>query len=66
VIVLHFVTSSKWRLILIVVFALAFTMTMSFTTDAKRSEIFAAAAGFVAVQVVYVGSVGSSQALIAG
>ena len=57
VITLHFVTNSNWRLSLIVVFTLAFTTSMSVTTKAKRSEIFAAAAAFVAVQVVYVGSV---------
>ncbi|QIW98889.1 hypothetical protein AMS68_004407 [Peltaster fructicola] len=57
VVVLHFVTNPEWRLLLIVLFTLSFTTIMSFATEAKTSEIFVAAAGFVAVQVVYVGSV---------
>jgi hypothetical protein len=56
VIVLHFLQSSTTRLLVIVIFSLAFTFAMAFFTDARRSEIFAAAAAFIAVQVVYVGS----------
>jgi len=56
VVILHFVDSSSIRLLLIVIFSLAFTFCIAFLTDARTSEVFAAAAGFVAVQVVYVGS----------
>lgn len=44
------------RLVAIVAFSLSFTLVLVLTTDAERSEIFAASAGFVAVQVAYVGS----------
>lgn len=57
VVILHFVTNPNNRLALIVVFTLVFTASMALFAGAKRSEIFAAAAAFVAVQVVYVGSV---------
>ena len=56
IIVLHFLNSATMRLIVIVAFSSSFTLVLVLTTDAKRSEIFAASAGFVAVQVVYVGS----------
>ena len=56
VIVLHFVTNENWRLAVIVIFTLCFAATLVFCTRAERSQIFAATAAFVAVQVVYVGS----------
>ncbi|MCJ1227007.1 hypothetical protein MMC12_003662 [Toensbergia leucococca] len=62
VITLHFVNSADSRLIIIIVFSLAFQGLMVLATEAKRSEVFAATAAFVAIQVVYVGSAsGSSQ-----
>ena len=56
VIALHFVETSSARLTLIVVFTVIFAFIMSTMTGAKRSEIFATTAAFVAVQVVYIGS----------
>ncbi len=62
VITLHFVNSADARLIIIVVFSVAFQGLVVLATEAKRSEVFAATAAFVAIQVVYVGSaLGSSQ-----
>lgn len=62
VITLHFVNSADMRLIIIVVFSLAFQGLVVLATEAKRSEVFAATAAFVAIQVVYVGAaLGSSQ-----
>lgn len=61
VITLHFVKSANMRLIVIVVFSLAFQGLVVLATEARRSEVFAATAAFVAIQVVYVGSaLGSS------
>jgi hypothetical protein len=57
VITLHFVTDADARLGVIVAFTLAFTAVLVSTTEATRSEVFAATAAFVAVQVVYVGNV---------
>jgi hypothetical protein len=56
IIILHFLENANSRLIVIVSFSLAFTAALVLGTNAKRSEIFAASAAFVAVQVVYVGS----------
>jgi hypothetical protein len=56
VIVLHFIRDPDMRLVVIVIFSLVFTACMVQFTDARRSEVFAATAAFVAVQVVYVGS----------
>ena len=56
VMALYFVETSSARLTLIVVFTVTFAFIMSTMTGAKRSEVFAATAAFVAVQVVYVGS----------
>ena len=56
VIVLHFVKSANYRLIVIVLFSLSFVVAMSVLTQAKRSELVAATAAFIAVQVVYIGS----------
>lgn len=62
VITLHFVKSADARLIIIVVFSVAFQGLVVLSTEAKRSEVFAATAAFVAIQVVYVGSaLGSGQ-----
>lgn len=62
VITLHFVNSADMRLIIIVVFSVAFQGLVVLATEAKRSEVFAATAAFVAIQVVYVGgALGSSQ-----
>jgi hypothetical protein len=62
VITLHFVNSADMRLIVIVVFSLAFQGLVVLATEATRSEVFVATAAFVAIQVVYVGSaLGSSQ-----
>lgn len=57
VITLHFLPSATERLVVIVIFTLVFTGLMALVTEAKRPEIFMATAAFVAVQVVYVGSV---------
>src|SRR5436853_43318 len=54
VMALYFVQTSSARLTLIVVFTVTFAFIMSTMTGAKRSEVFAATAAFVAVQVVYV------------
>lgn len=56
VIVLHFIQDDDWRLAVIVIFSLIFTLTMAMCTSADRAQIFAATAAFVAVQVVYVGN----------
>ena len=56
VIALHFVSTPNARLGFIVGFTIAFVLLTVFTTEAKRSEVFAATAAFVAVQVVYVGA----------
>lgn len=62
VITLHFVNSADVRLIIIVVFSLAFQGLVVLATEATRSEVFVATAAFVAIQVVYVGSaLGSNQ-----
>jgi hypothetical protein len=56
VITLHFVQSANARLVVIVVSSLVFTEMVVLTTQATRSEVFAASAAFIAIQVVYVGS----------
>jgi hypothetical protein len=56
VIVLHFIQNSDMRLVAVVLFSFTFTCAMGIFTEAKRGEVFAASAAFVAVQVVYVGS----------
>ena len=56
VVVLHFLNNASYRLVVVVVSSLAFTTAMVTLTEAKRSEIFAAAAAFIAVQVVYLGA----------
>lgn len=56
VVVLHFIDNATGRLAVIVCFSVAFILALTLGTDATRSEIFAASAAFVAVQVVYVGS----------
>lgn len=56
VIALHFVSTPFARLGAIVGFTLGFVLLIIFTTEATRSEVFAATAAFVAVQAVYVGS----------
>lgn len=57
VIVLHFVTDPDHRLIIVVAFSLSFTVAMTVLSGAKRAELVAASAAFVAVQVVYIGNV---------
>ena len=47
--------NSDSRLMVLIIFSLAFTGLLVFGTEARRSEVFAASAAFVAVQVVYVG-----------
>lgn len=56
VIALHFVSTPNARLGAIVGFTMAFVVLTIFATEARRSEIFAATAAFVAVQVIYVGA----------
>jgi hypothetical protein len=56
VIALHFLKTPDARLGAIVGFTFAFVSLIVFTTEAKRSEVFAATAAFVAVQVIYVGA----------
>ena len=56
VIALHFISTPNARLGAIVGFTFAFVLLMVFTTQAKRNEVFAATAAFVAVQVIYVGA----------
>ncbi|KAH8157135.1 hypothetical protein CIB48_g11112 [Xylaria polymorpha] len=53
IVVLTYVSNTNRRLVLIILFTLAFSLAMSFVSDAKRKEIFAATAAFVAVQVVF-------------
>ena len=53
---LHFVPAANARLAVIVIFSLCFVIFLRALTDAKRSEVFAATAAFVAVQAVYVGN----------
>jgi len=55
VIALHFVNTPNTRLGAIVGFTFAFVLLIVFTTEAKRNEVFAATAAFVAVQAIYVG-----------
>jgi hypothetical protein len=57
VIVLHFVKDPGYRLIIVVAFSMSFIIAMATLSGAKRSELVAASAAFVAVQVVYIGSV---------
>ncbi|KAI0551698.1 hypothetical protein F4679DRAFT_537667 [Xylaria curta] len=59
IIVLNYVASTSLRLVLIVLFTFVFSLTLAFMSDAKRKEIFAATAAFVAVQVVFVGTGGN-------
>ncbi|KAI1430194.1 hypothetical protein F5Y12DRAFT_6913 [Xylaria sp. FL1777] len=59
IVILNYVTTTALRLVLIIVFTLIFSLALAFMSDAKRKEIFAATAAFVAVQVVFVGSGGS-------
>jgi lysylphosphatidylglycerol synthetase-like protein (DUF2156 family) len=66
VIVLHFVKSADHRLIVIVLFSLSFVIAMSVLSQAKRSELFAATAAFIAVQVVYVGAAPVSRSMGSG
>ncbi|KIX08944.1 uncharacterized protein Z518_00022 [Rhinocladiella mackenziei CBS 650.93] len=56
VVVLHFLRSANMRLLVIVIFSICFTALLVTTTKAERSQVIAASAAFVAVQVVYVGS----------
>ena len=56
VIVLHFLEDANLRLVVVVVFSLSFIIAMMFLTGATRSELVGAAAAFIAVQVVYIGS----------
>ena len=56
VITLHFVQSANARLIVIVMFSLAFQGMVVLMTQASRTEVFGATAAFIAIQVVYVGS----------
>jgi hypothetical protein len=56
VIVLHFLKTANQRLGSIVAFTLLFAFMLGKLAGANRNEVFAATAGFVAVQVVYVGS----------
>ncbi|KAI1747191.1 hypothetical protein F4782DRAFT_535637 [Xylaria castorea] len=59
IVVLNFVTTTSLRLVLIVLFTLAFSLALAFMSDAKRKEIFAATAAFVAVQAVFIGTGGN-------
>ncbi|KAI0857983.1 hypothetical protein F4860DRAFT_487793 [Xylaria cubensis] len=59
IVVLNYVTRTSLRLVLIVLFTFIFSLALAFMSDAKRKEIFAATAAFVAVQVVFVGTGGN-------
>lgn len=52
--VLYVVHSMKIRLVLIAVFNVLITLCLTIFTTAKRTEIFAVAAAFSAIQVVFV------------
>ncbi|KAI3325941.1 hypothetical protein HD806DRAFT_532594 [Xylariaceae sp. AK1471] len=60
IIVLFFVHEMLARLGLVVLFTFIFSLTMCLATKAKRYEIYAATAAFASVQVVFVGTTGSS------
>ena len=56
VIILYFVHSMIARLGIVAAFTAVFVLTLAVVTDACGVEIFAATAGFAAVQVVFIGS----------
>lgn len=53
---LYFVRSDGVRLGMVAAFTLAFALSVAALTNAKRSEVFAATAGYAAVLVVFVSS----------
>ncbi|EPE28076.1 hypothetical protein GLAREA_04867 [Glarea lozoyensis ATCC 20868] len=52
--VLFCVSSMKIRLLLVALFTVIFTMSLTILTSAKKAEIFAATSTFAAVQVVFI------------
>jgi hypothetical protein len=58
IIALYFANSHGLRIGLIALFTFVFASALTIMSDVKRSEVFGASAAFVAVQVVFIGSVG--------
>jgi hypothetical protein len=56
---LYWVTDIQKRLGLISGYTIGFALCIGLTTNAKRSELFAACAAYTAVLVVFVGGTGS-------
>jgi hypothetical protein len=54
IVILYFVTEPNARLGLVITFIVIFTLGLSLTTSANRDTIFAAAAAYSAVLVVFV------------
>ncbi|KAI1411910.1 hypothetical protein F5Y13DRAFT_180515 [Hypoxylon sp. FL1857] len=54
IVVLYFAESMPLRLGLVCIFSIIFSVAMSLITNAKRVEVFAAAAAFASVQVVFI------------
>ena len=56
IIVLSYITSLGWRLVVIVLSTLMFSVSLSIVSDVARKDTFAITAAFVAVQVVFLGA----------
>ena len=56
ILVLYFVQTILWRLVLMIVFTAVFSAVLTVFTNAKRIEVFSATAAFAAVEVVFIGS----------
>ncbi|KAI1774217.1 hypothetical protein F4818DRAFT_76629 [Hypoxylon cercidicola] len=54
IVVLYFAKSMSLRLGLVCIFSVIFSIVMSLATNARRVDIFAAAAAFASVQVVFI------------
>ncbi|OTA67176.1 hypothetical protein K449DRAFT_430367 [Hypoxylon sp. EC38] len=54
IVILYFSESMPLRLSLVCIFSVIFSVAMSLITNARRVEIFAAAAAFASVQVVFI------------
>lgn len=56
IVALYYIRSEVHRLIFIIVFSMFFSGALSFFTEAKRVEVFAASVALASVQVVFVGT----------
>lgn len=64
VVVLNYVRSTHFRLLLTVVFALISSFALAFASNASRKYVISAVAAFVAVQVVFVGVTNEHQMVL--